>query len=110
LTHRPTTVGFLSWEDLTVAKKKETKRRASAPSWLKATGRVLRKVLIIFIFLRPIGRYFVGAWKELRQVKWPTRKASVQLTFAVIVFTIVMMGFIVLLDTGFEALVKKVIL
>lgn len=87
-----------------MAKAKKTKRQA--PGWLKALGRVF----IIFAPFRPIGRYFTGAWRELRQVKWPTRKASIQLTFAVVVFTAVMMGFIVALDTGFEQLVKRIIL
>jgi preprotein translocase SecE subunit len=101
---------LLGYGGTAVAKGKTTKQRAGAPRWLKTIGRGLKKTLIIFIFLRPFGRYIKGAWSELRQVKWPGRKASIQLTFAVVLFTLVMTGFIVLLDTGFEALVKRIIL
>jgi preprotein translocase SecE subunit len=64
-----------------------------APKWLKA-----------------IGGYFVGSYRELRQVKWPTRRAAWSLTFAVIIFTTVFVIMILSLDYGFEQLFKKVIL
>lgn len=58
---------------------------------------------------RAIGRYFKGAWIELKQVHWPTRKATWALTLAVILFTLFFVVFIVLLDTGFEKLFKALI-
>lgn len=64
-----------------------------APRWLKA-----------------IGGYFVGSYQELRQVKWPTRRAAWSLTLAVIIFTTVFVVMILSLDYGFEQLFKKVIL
>lgn len=68
-------------------------RDVKAPKWLKATG-----------------AYFKGAAHELGQVKWPTRRATWGFTLAVILFTIVLSGFILALDYGFEQLFKKVIL
>jgi preprotein translocase SecE subunit len=77
------------------SKKAETglKRDVKTPGWLKA-----------------IGGYFTGSYRELRQVKWPNRRASWSLTFAVLVFTAVLVVFILSLDYGFEQLFKKVIL
>lgn len=94
------------------AKKKQGKqsRKLRAPRWLKAIGRVLRTVLIIFWPLRPLGRYIKGAWEELRQVKWPTHKTTTKLTLAVIAFTAVLTVFIVALDYVFELVVKRILL
>lgn len=61
-------------------------------------------------WLRAIGGYFKGSYQELRQVRWPSRKATWGLTFAVIIFTAVLVVFIVVLDYGFEQLFKQVIL
>ena len=54
--------------------------------------------------LRPIGGYLKGAWTELRQVRWPDRKATWSLTFAVLMFTLFFAVLIVLLDAGFKYL------
>jgi len=61
-------------------------------------------------WLRAIGGYFVGSYQELRQVKWPNRRASWGLTFAVLVFTAALVVLILTLDYGFEQLFKQVIL
>lgn len=61
-------------------------------------------------WLRAIGAYFKGAIVELRQVKWPTRRAAWSFTLAVIAFTLAMTAFILALDYGFEQLFKQVIL
>lgn len=89
------------------ARKKGPKKQRNVPKWLKVIGRVLS---IIFRPLRPLGRYFAGSWQELRKVKWPSNKTSIKLTGAVIVFTLVMTGFIVALDYGFEQIVKRILL
>ncbi len=51
-----------------------------------------------------IGRYFKGAWIELRQVRWPNRRSAWSLTLAVILFTAFFFTLIVLLDAGFKEL------
>lgn len=61
-------------------------------------------------WLRAIGGYFTGSWRELREVRWPNRKATWSLTSAVILFTVVLAVFILVLDYGFEQLFKQVIL
>lgn len=60
------------------------------------------------IFAR-IGGYFVGAWQELRQVRWPNRKATWSLTLAVILFSLFFVVIIVLLDSLFKLLFELII-
>lgn len=55
----------------------------------------------------PLGAilgYFKGAWFELRQVIWPTRKATWGLTLAVLAFSAFFVVFILLIDAGFKYL------
>ena len=61
-------------------------------------------------WLRAIGEYFAGSWRELRQVSWPTRKATWGMTLAVLLFTLILTVIILLLDIGFEQLFKRIIL
>lgn len=49
-----------------------------------------------------IGGYFKGAWVELRLVRWPTRRATWGLTFAVILFSAFFVVIILLLDILFK--------
>lgn len=50
--------------------------------------------------------YFKGAWYELRQVKWPSRKATWGLTGAMLAFTAFFGVVILLLDALFQYLFK----
>ena len=63
----------------------------------------------IFKVLAKIGGYFKGAWEELKQVRWPDRKATWSLTGAVILFSAFFVGLIVLLDIGFKELFNLII-
>lgn len=60
------------------------------------------------VFVR-IGRYFKGAWAELRLVRWPDRKATWGMTGALIGFTLFFVVVILLLDYGFSQLFKLII-
>lgn len=59
--------------------------------------------------LGKIGGYFKGAWSELRQVHWPTRKATWSLTGAVLLFSIFFAALITLLDAGFKFLFEQIL-
>ena len=59
---------------------------------------------------RGVGGYFKGAWDELRQVRWPDRKATWSLTLAVIVFSLFFALVILGLDWVFSYLFKEVLL
>lgn len=60
------------------------------------------------IFVR-IGGYFKGAWQELRQVRWPNRRATWSLTLAVVLFSAFFVVLILLLDTLFQYVFKTLI-
>jgi len=61
-----------------------------------------RSISAIFKPFFVIGGYFKGSWQELREVRWPTRKATWGLTGAVIGFTTFFIVLILLLDAGFK--------
>ena len=59
--------------------------------------------------LAKIGGYFKGSWIELRQVRWPDRKATWSLTLAVILFSAFFIILILLLDEAFNLLFKFIL-
>lgn len=56
-----------------------------------------------------IGRYIKGSWYELRQVRWPDRRATWGMTGALIAFTAFFVVVILLLDAAFAYLFKLII-
>ncbi|HSW66815.1 MAG TPA: preprotein translocase subunit SecE [Bacillota bacterium] len=54
--------------------------------------------------------YFRNSFKELRQVTWPSRRESFQLTGAVLVFASIFGIAIALVDYGLDKLFKQVLL
>ncbi len=59
--------------------------------------------------LRAVRSYFVGAWRELKQVRWPDRRSTWAMTGALIAFTVVFVVVILLIDYGFSWLFKLII-
>lgn len=56
-----------------------------------------------------IGGYFKGAWVELRQVRWPNRRATWSLTGAVLVYSAFFVVIVLLLDAGFKYLFELIL-
>jgi preprotein translocase SecE subunit len=54
--------------------------------------------------LRAIGGYFAGAWYELKQVRWPNRRATWGMTAAMLAFTAFFVVLVLLLDALFKYL------
>lgn len=59
--------------------------------------------------LRPVAEYFGGAWYELKQVRWPNRRATWGMTMAVLGFTAVFVVLILLLDALFKYLFQLIL-
>lgn len=81
--------------------EKSTKPTEINKKTINSTEKPLKE---IFILARPfvaIGRYLRDSWREIRQVRWPNRKLTWKMTFAVLVYCIIFIVFIVLLDTFF---------
>lgn len=53
--------------------------------------------------------YFKGAWFELRQVRWPNRRATWGMTAALLGFTLFFVAFILIVDVMFENLFKLIL-
>lgn len=59
--------------------------------------------------LKATGGYFKGAWEELRQVRWPNRRATWSLTAAMLVFTAFFAVLILLLDAFFKYIFQLIL-
>ncbi len=65
-----------------------------------------------FILIRPIVyffRYLRDSWREIRQVRWPSRKATWKLFFAILIYTLLFGAIIMLLDALFSWLFNLII-
>ncbi len=65
-----------------------------------------------FILIRPFVyffRYLRDSWHEIRQVRWPSRKATWKLFFAIIIYTLLIGAIIMLLDVFFTWLFNLII-
>jgi preprotein translocase subunit SecE len=74
--------------------KKETSEK---PSIIKAEKTAKRRNPF-----RAIADYFGGAWYELKQVHWPTRRATWSMTGALLGFTAFFVVVILVLDALFK--------
>ncbi len=59
--------------------------------------------------LMMLGGYFKGAWFELREVRWPNRKATWSLTLAVLAFVTFFTLLITLLDALYKYLFELIL-
>jgi len=83
--------------------------QAKTPSAVKVTKKSkskdsekpLREVFILFRPFVALGRYLRDSWREIRQVRWPNRKATWKMTLAVLIYCAIFFAFILLLDTFF---------
>lgn len=100
-----------------ILKKKVSKNIKTTKEQKVSSGKKPNKIGRFFIAIGkffckifcPIGRYFKGSWQELKQVRWPDRKATWSLTGAVLLFTAIFVVIIVLLDAGFEMLFNLIV-
>lgn len=73
-------------------KVKKVRAKRGAPKAVKATG-----------------GYFKGAWVELRQVRWPNRRATWSLTGAVLAYSAFFIVLVLLLDAAFKYLFELIL-
>lgn len=81
--------------------KKETPSETPAIETKRTEEKGMRNPLAP---LKAIGRYFAGAWYELKQVRWPNRRATWGMTGAMLGFTAFFIVVILLLDALFKYL------
>ena len=87
--------------------KAATKAEADAATKPKKAGKKHKTPKFIRVVTKPFrafGRYLRDSWGELRQVRWPSRKATWKLTLAVIVYCGILIAIIMGLDLLFTEL------
>ena len=98
--------------------RKVARKTVKIFSFLKVL-RIFKKPLrIISMPLRPLWwlvkklfpKYFINAFREVRQVSWPGRRETWKLTFAVIIFAVMFGLIIALTDYGLSNAVKRIVL
>ncbi len=68
--------------------------------------RILGRILAAIFFLR----YFRASWQELKQVTWPGRKETINLTLSVFAFAIIFGVLISVVDFSLDKVFKALIL
>ncbi|MBQ2660240.1 preprotein translocase subunit SecE [Candidatus Saccharibacteria bacterium] len=65
-----------------------------------------------FILFRPflaLGRYLRDSWREIRQVRWPNRKATWKMVLAVFIYAAIFLVLIIALDALFTYLFNLIL-
>ena len=88
------------------ALKKENQKKIKAEKSKETEG---KKVFILFRPFVALGRYLRDSWREIRQVRWPNRKATWKMVLAVFVYTALFVAIISLLDLFFTWLFSLII-
>lgn len=88
------------------AKRKEAKIVEKKVAAEKKSG---KKPFILFRPFVYLGRYIRDSWKELRQVRWPNRKATWKMVLAVLAYTALFIVLISLLDLFFTWLFNLIL-
>ena len=85
----------------------ENTTKAKKPGKTEKTEKSAKNGKKPFILFRPfvaLGHYLRDSWHELRQVRWPNRKATWKMLIAVIVYSVLFMVLITVLDLAFSGL------
>ena len=95
-------------EEKKVAKKdkKAKKEKKPLPMPLRIITAPFRWIFKPFAAL---GRYIRDSWREIRQVRWPNRKATWKLVGAIFVYSAFFIILVMLLDALFNFIFSKII-
>ena len=94
------------------AEKKPVETKAKVEPKTKTEAETKTKAKKPFILFRPfvaLFRYLRDSWKEIRQVRWPSRKATWKMVLAVLVYTALFVVLISLLDLFFTWLFNLIL-
>lgn len=93
---------------LTKADKKALKiqRKAEKKANRKPAPKFLRVLAKPFV---AIGTYVHDSWLEIRQVRWPNRKATWKMVGAIFVYCVIAIVLVMLLDALFNLIFSKLL-
>ncbi len=98
--------GIVKEEKKVVKKEKAVKEKKPMPMPLRVITAPFRWIAKPFIAL---GRYIHDSWLEIRQVRWPNRKATWKLVGAIFVYSAFFIILVALLDGLFNFIFSKII-
>ena len=84
-------------------------KKAKKASGEKSKNPLIRFLLFITTPIRAFFRYLAESWQELKQVRWPNRKMTWKLVFAVILYTVIFAAIIMVLDALFTLLFNNLL-
>lgn len=84
------------------AVKRKEIRKAEKLAKKQARAAENKKVFILFRPFVALFRYLRDAWREIRQVRWPSRKDTWKMVVAVLAYTALFVIIISLLDLFFK--------
>ena len=84
-------------------------KKAKKASGEKSKNPFIRFLLFITTPIRAFFRYLAESWQELKQVRWPNRKMTWKLVFAVILYTVIFAAIIMVLDALFTLLFNNLL-
>ena len=90
------------------AEKKLNKAEKKAAAKKNKDEKPLKECFFLFIPFIALGRYIRDSFRELRQVRWPNRKETWKLVLSVIVYVVIIAGFIMLLDMLFNYIFSQI--
>lgn len=96
----------ISANDTAKPAKKARPKAAAEQTTPQKERRMVNPLRLLVRMLLGVGGYFKGAWFELRQVRWPNRRATFGMTGALLGFTAFFTVFILLIDALFQYLFK----
>ena len=97
----------LDKENRKEAKKEAKLAKKEAKKEAKEKGE--KKPFILFRPFVALFRYLRDSWREIRQVRWPNRKATWKMVLAVLVYTALFVVIITLLDMFFTWLFSLIL-
>ena len=93
-------------KDKKTEKTKRVEAKKAKKSEKKTEG---KKTFILFRPFVAFFRYLRDSWREIRQVRWPNRKATWKMVLAVLVYTALFIILISLLDLFFTWLFSLIL-
>lgn len=109
---RKVTVKAKNSENKKVRAKEAAAAKKAAKAEKKAEKAAAKEGKKVFFLFRPfvaIGRYVRNSFREVRQVRWPDRKATWKMTLSVIIYVLLIAAVIMLLDALFTFIFNQLL-
>ena len=97
-------------KDLRLVKETDKRvKKAERKEARKAQKESNKKPFVLFRPFIVLGHYLKDSWVELRQVRWPNRKATWKMVLAIFVYTALFSAFLVVMNLLFDLIFNKLL-